>query len=300
MLRCLCFGGTYNEHGPTNHNLCSAFRTCKKKHPAYGEFERKCSCRKHFRWTQSGKQYRRKANTRAWAEAEKAKRELEDHLAGRAPHAESENSARDLGACVSVFLQDKQVQGIAPNTLREVHPRASPPPGVLRAARRLYGARDYPRIAHGPLCYVAEGIPDAHIPEHKPVSVFAASCVTAMRLNGSSASRHSPRLRLTKRPRCLYRRKSSSACLPLSRMLARTLQSALTISHALWRAALPVCVRSYASCGIVAWLSGMPWGCPVAASSAITQKGYTALSHPVRRPGRTCLSPSRMMSLQRS
>ncbi len=90
---------------------------CKKKHPAYGEFERKCSCRKHFRWTQSGKQYRRKANTRAWAEAEKAKRELEDHLAGRAPSAESENSARDLGACVSVFLQDKQVQGIAPNTL---------------------------------------------------------------------------------------------------------------------------------------------------------------------------------------
>jgi hypothetical protein len=81
------------------------------------EFEKRCRCRKHFRWTQNGKQYRRKAGTRAWAEAEQGKRELEDHLAGRAPSAESENSARDLGACVSVFLQDKQVQGIVPNTL---------------------------------------------------------------------------------------------------------------------------------------------------------------------------------------
>jgi integrase/recombinase XerD len=68
------------------------------------EFEKRCKCRKHCRWTQSGTQYRRKANTRAWAEAEQAKRELEDHLAGRAPDAKSENSARDIGECVAVFL----------------------------------------------------------------------------------------------------------------------------------------------------------------------------------------------------
>ena len=42
------------------------------------EFSRRCSCRKHFRWTQGGVQYRRKAGTRSWAEAEDNKRRLED------------------------------------------------------------------------------------------------------------------------------------------------------------------------------------------------------------------------------
>jgi integrase/recombinase XerD len=47
------------------------------------EFAKRCNCRKHFRWTQNGEQYRRKAGTRSWAEAEEQKRKLEDQLAGR-------------------------------------------------------------------------------------------------------------------------------------------------------------------------------------------------------------------------
>ena len=56
--------------------------TCKY---AGDEFCKRCNCRKHFRWTQNGTQYRRKAGTRTWAEAEDLKRKLEDQLAGRVP-----------------------------------------------------------------------------------------------------------------------------------------------------------------------------------------------------------------------
>jgi len=46
------------------------------------EFCKRCNCRKHLRWTQEGKQYRRKAGTRSWQEAEEQKRQLEDELNG--------------------------------------------------------------------------------------------------------------------------------------------------------------------------------------------------------------------------
>ncbi len=42
------------------------------------EFCKRSNCGKHFRWTQNGKQYRRQAGTRTWAEAEGLKRRLEE------------------------------------------------------------------------------------------------------------------------------------------------------------------------------------------------------------------------------
>ena len=45
------------------------------------EFARRCQCRKHFRWSSNGTQYRRTAGTRSWAEAEQVKRDLENQLA---------------------------------------------------------------------------------------------------------------------------------------------------------------------------------------------------------------------------
>jgi integrase/recombinase XerD len=79
------------------------------------EFSKRCNCRKHFRWTQGGKQFRRGAKTRSWAEAEDNKRRLEDQLLGRTPVAESNGQA--LAAAVQVFVQDKKAQGVAPDTL---------------------------------------------------------------------------------------------------------------------------------------------------------------------------------------
>jgi hypothetical protein len=79
------------------------------------EFARRCQCRKHFRWTQNGTQYRRKAGTRSWAEAEQVKHDLEDQLAGRAPN--KPESVRGLQDCIDLFIQDKKVQGITEDRL---------------------------------------------------------------------------------------------------------------------------------------------------------------------------------------
>lgn len=79
------------------------------------EFSKRCSCRKHFRWTQNGKQYRRKAGTRSWAEAEDLKRRLEDELAGRKPA--KTDAAQYLTDAIDVFLKDKNVQGVTPKVL---------------------------------------------------------------------------------------------------------------------------------------------------------------------------------------
>jgi integrase/recombinase XerD len=79
------------------------------------EFSKRCSCRKHFRWTQSGEQHRRKAGTRSWAEAEEQKRRLEDELAGRAPAEPSD--VRTLFDAIDVFKADKKNQGITADVL---------------------------------------------------------------------------------------------------------------------------------------------------------------------------------------
>lgn len=76
------------------------------------EFEKRCRCRKHLRWSQNGKQFRSMARTRSWADAEKAKRDLEDRLAGRTPETKPEENATLMARCVEVFLQDKGVQGV--------------------------------------------------------------------------------------------------------------------------------------------------------------------------------------------
>ena len=77
------------------------------------EFSRRCDCRKHFRWTQNGTQYRRKAGTRSWEEAEEIKRQLQDQLAGRTPEVRPEDNARMVAEAVGLFITDKKVQGVS-------------------------------------------------------------------------------------------------------------------------------------------------------------------------------------------
>lgn len=80
------------------------------------EFAKGCRCRKHFRWSQDGQQFRRKAETRSWAEAEELKRRLEDQLAGRVP-ANPQDGARTLADAIDVFKADKKNQGITADVL---------------------------------------------------------------------------------------------------------------------------------------------------------------------------------------
>lgn len=79
------------------------------------EFSKRCSCRKHLRWTLNGKQFRRKANTRSWTEAESVKREIEDELSGR--QTTEKSTVQDLGSGIEVFLRDKRVQGITKDAI---------------------------------------------------------------------------------------------------------------------------------------------------------------------------------------
>jgi site-specific recombinase XerD len=77
------------------------------------EFSRRCDCRKHFRWTQNGTQYRRKAGTRSWEEAEEIKRQLQDELAGRTPETRPEDNVHPVSEAVALFITDKKVQGVS-------------------------------------------------------------------------------------------------------------------------------------------------------------------------------------------
>ena len=76
------------------------------------KFCRRCNCRKHFRWTQNGKQYGRKVGTWSWEEADKRRRELEDQLAGRVP--EETHDSLPLAQAIETFDANKEAQGIKP------------------------------------------------------------------------------------------------------------------------------------------------------------------------------------------
>lgn len=76
------------------------------------EFARQCMYRKHLRWSQGGKQYRRTAGTRRWAEAELIKRDLADRLSGRTA-APVESEERDIRSASDLFIAAKQVEGIS-------------------------------------------------------------------------------------------------------------------------------------------------------------------------------------------
>jgi integrase/recombinase XerD len=89
-----------------------------RKHCCLSSFSPSPACRKHFRWTQDGRQFRRKAGTRSWAEAENLKRELEDQLAGRAP-VDPKGEARTLADAIEVFKADKKNQGITDDVLNK-------------------------------------------------------------------------------------------------------------------------------------------------------------------------------------
>ncbi len=84
------------------------------------EFCKRCNCRKHFRWTQNGKQYRRKAGTRSWAEADIRKRELEDEVAGRRSSTDTPAAAMPISEAVTVFMQAKKNAGLEPPTIQKL------------------------------------------------------------------------------------------------------------------------------------------------------------------------------------
>jgi integrase/recombinase XerD len=88
---------------------------CKQK--SKGEFCKACQCRKHLRWFANGVQERLKTGTRSWAEAEKAKRNLEDQLSGKTVVAEPE--AKTLQEAVDLFLAEKRVSNVSSHAQKQ-------------------------------------------------------------------------------------------------------------------------------------------------------------------------------------
>jgi integrase/recombinase XerD len=76
------------------------------------EFHKGCKCRKHLRWSQDGKQFRKGAGTRSWSKAEAVRRDLENQLIGAPPTKPAEESGQTITQAVDVFVQDKKNQGI--------------------------------------------------------------------------------------------------------------------------------------------------------------------------------------------
>ena len=81
------------------------------------EFEKRCQCAEHLRWSHERKQHRASAHTRSWAEAEEKKREIEDQLSGRTPEVKPEQDHRATQTCIDIFLQDKKVQGVTASVI---------------------------------------------------------------------------------------------------------------------------------------------------------------------------------------
>jgi site-specific recombinase XerD len=63
-----------------------------------------------------GKQHRRAAGTHSWAEAEEAKRALEDQLSGDGPAPQAKKTIEDA---ISLFIADKKVQGLTRDLVKK-------------------------------------------------------------------------------------------------------------------------------------------------------------------------------------
>ena len=123
------------------------------------EFCKRCSCRKHLRWTQGGKQYRRKAGTRSWQEAEEQKRRLEDQLAGRTPTTTKVNAWTANRCGGKAFSPGQDHTRTLQRSTRQVFPRVGTAAEILRTCRSFRCSSDHEGIAYRLLRHVAELYP---------------------------------------------------------------------------------------------------------------------------------------------
>jgi hypothetical protein len=91
------------------------------------EFEKRCHCPKHLRWTHERKQHRVSAHTLSWAVAEDKKREIEDQLAGRTPVVKPEQEQRTRKPALTSSSRTREAK-VSLTRLLTVHSRAGPDP----------------------------------------------------------------------------------------------------------------------------------------------------------------------------
>lgn len=76
------------------------------------EAYRRCHCPKHLRWFWGGNQFRQSARTRSWAQAELAKRNVEDRFCQGATAAPLDDRPKTIGQAIEIFLVDKRNEGV--------------------------------------------------------------------------------------------------------------------------------------------------------------------------------------------
>lgn len=72
---------------------------------------RRCNCRKHLRWSQNGKQYRRSAKARSWSGAEAERRRIEDGFrSGGRTAPDEDGRPKTIKDCIASFVASKGSQ----------------------------------------------------------------------------------------------------------------------------------------------------------------------------------------------
>jgi hypothetical protein len=89
-----------------------------KDYPYKGdEFNKRCRCNKHLRWSANGEQYRKSAKARSWAEA--AKRKLEEQFKPANERSKSAAEHKTLQQAIELFIDFKTAEGLDSNLLKK-------------------------------------------------------------------------------------------------------------------------------------------------------------------------------------
>jgi len=83
------------------------------------EFNKRCRCAKHLRWSHNGKQHRHSAKAHTWAEAEVAKRRVEERFKPANERTKSAIEHKTIQQAIDLFVSLKTSEGLDPNVLKK-------------------------------------------------------------------------------------------------------------------------------------------------------------------------------------
>jgi hypothetical protein len=87
------------------------------------EFNKRCRCSKHLRWSHNGKQHRRSAKAHSWAEAEVAKRRVEEQFKPANERTKSAIEHETIQQAIDLFVSFKTSEGTRRQCPEKVHSR---------------------------------------------------------------------------------------------------------------------------------------------------------------------------------
>jgi integrase/recombinase XerD len=83
------------------------------------EFNKRCRCLKHLRWSHNGEQHRQSAKARTWAEAEIVKRRVEEKFKPANERTPSAIEHKTIQQAIELFVNFKTSEGLDSNVLKK-------------------------------------------------------------------------------------------------------------------------------------------------------------------------------------